>query len=124
MHREEKLFAFSSFFGLSFCLLWDVPLGVHSGSPDGKSGRGPNPTFVSSVCMSVFACVYLLSICAACVCVKDCMHVVCIPAFVRLCSWHEMIQSVSSSKRENKQTNSVAVGSCLTAAEVWVTAVQ
>lgn len=55
---------------------------------------------------------------------KDCMHVVCIPAFVRLCSWHEMIQSVSSSKRENKQTNSVAVGSCLTAAEVWFTAVQ
>lgn len=61
----------------------------------------------------MFTCLYLLAICAACVCMcaSDRMHVVCMPALAGLCGWHEMIQSVSSSKRQNKQTNSVAVGS-------------
>lgn len=51
-----------------------------------------------------------------CVCVWHCMHVVCTPVLAALCGWHEMLQSASSPKRQNKQTGSFAVGSCLTAA--------
>lgn len=45
------------------------------------------------------------------VCVSDCMHIECMSVLAGLCGWHEMIQTASSPKMKNKQTNSFAVGS-------------
>ena len=44
-------------------------------------------------------------------CVCDRMHILCKPVLAGLGGWHEMIQGVSSPNRQNKQTNSFAVGS-------------
>ena len=62
---------------------------------------------VQRVCVCVCVCVCL----CVCMCVCDRMHILCKPVLAGLGGWHEMIQGVSSPNRQNKQTNSFAVGS-------------
>lgn len=109
--RRNKLLYFSVYFKhfFFFWMRWGL-LGVHSGSPGGKSSRVPVP-HLFLVCLLAFISCHLLSVCVQCLCVSDCMHVVCISALLGSCGWYETIQSVSPAKRQIKQTNSFGVGS-------------